>query len=155
MLTTCSPGDRPTLAATARAAAGSDAVLDALLLRFAPVRPRPARSSPGLAPWQEQRAKQVFAQRMACGVTLAEVARECRLSRGHFCKAFKHSTGESPHAWFTRHRVEAAQALLRDPRQPLADVALACGFGDQSHLTRVFRRLVGTSPGQWRRAAAA
>jgi transcriptional regulator GlxA family with amidase domain len=124
-----------------------DAVLDALIGRFAPARP-----SPGLAPWQERRAKQVFAQRIASGVALAEVARECRLSRGHFCKAFKRSTGESPHAWFTRHRVEAAQALLRDTREPLAAIALACGFGDQSHLTRVFGRLVGTSPGLWRQA---
>jgi AraC family transcriptional regulator len=40
---------------------------------------------------------------------------------------------------------------LRDGRSSLADVALACGFGDQSHLTRVFTRLVGTSPGAWRR----
>jgi transcriptional regulator GlxA family with amidase domain len=49
-------------------------------------------------------------------------------------------------------RVEAAKEKLRDGRLSLFDVAVACGFADQSHLTRVFTRVVGISPGVWRRA---
>jgi AraC family transcriptional regulator len=49
-------------------------------------------------------------------------------------------------------RVEAAKEKLRDSRLSLLDVALACGFSDQSHLTRVFTGMVGSSPGVWRRA---
>lgn len=121
----------------------------------AAVAPRAARATPGgLAPWQERRAKQWFADNLASDASLADVARECRLSRGHFSKAFKQSTGESPHAWFTRQRIAAAQSLMRGSQQSLAEIALACGFGDQSHLTRVFQKCVGSSPGQWRRRVA-
>jgi len=118
----------------------------------APARPA-GRARSGLAPWQERRAKELLAD-IAAALPLAEVARACGLSRSHFSMAFKQSTGASPHAWFTYRRVAAAQALLRDTDRPLAEVALACGFGDQSHLSRVFNRFVGTSPGQWRRQRA-
>jgi AraC-like DNA-binding protein len=57
----------------------------------------------------------------------------------------------APHKWLLSRRIELAKEKLRDGRLPLSDVALACGFYDQSHLTRVFTRLAGTSPGAWRR----
>jgi AraC family transcriptional regulator len=113
-----------------------------------------ARGSGALAPWQERKAKALLAARMATDISVTEVARECRLSRSHFCKAFKQTTGQSPYAWLTRYRITTAQSLLRSTSQPLADIALACGFGDQSHLTRMFSRVVGTPPGSWRRTLA-
>jgi AraC family transcriptional regulator len=85
-------------------------------------------------------------------VPLKEVARECRLSVSHFSRAFRRSMGAAPHNWLLTRRVEAAKDKLRDDRLSLSDVALACGFADQSHLTRVFTRMVGVSPGAWRRA---
>jgi transcriptional regulator GlxA family with amidase domain len=114
--------------------------------------PLECRGGAALAPWQERKAKALLAARMATDISVTEVARECRLSRSHFCKAFKQTTGQSPYAWLTRYRITTAQSLLRGTSQPLADIALACGFGDQSHLTRMFSRLVGTPPGSWRRA---
>jgi AraC family transcriptional regulator len=60
--------------------------------------------------------------------------------------------GVAPHNWLLARRVEVAKERLRDDRLSLLDVALACGFADQSHLTRVFTRVVGVSPGAWRRA---
>ena len=60
--------------------------------------------------------------------------------------------GVAPHNWLLTRRVEVAKEKLRDDRLSLSDVALACGFTDQSHLTRVFTRMVGVSPGAWRRA---
>ena len=60
--------------------------------------------------------------------------------------------GIAPHNWLVARRVETAKDKLRDDRLTLLDVALACGFADQSHLTRVFTRMVGVTPGAWRRA---
>jgi AraC-like DNA-binding protein len=108
----------------------------------------------GLAPWQESRAKAFLIQHLAGNVSLADVARECALSRSHFSKAFKQTTGRAPHAWLVAQRIEAAQRLLRDPTLSIAQVAVACGFSDQSHLTRVFPVHTGTSPARWRRLNA-
>jgi AraC family transcriptional regulator len=84
-------------------------------------------------------------------VPLADVARECRLSSSHFQRAFHRTVGMPAHKWLLSRRIELAKEKLRDGRSSLSDVALACGFSDQSHLTRVFKRLVGISPGAWRR----
>ena len=112
--------------------------------------PRPVRG--GLAPWQVRRAKEILCANLDGRVALQEVARECRLSVSHFPRAFRCSMGAAPHNWLLTRRVEVAKEKLRDDRLSLTDVALACGFADQSHLTRVFTRMVGVSPGAWRRA---
>jgi AraC-like DNA-binding protein len=112
--------------------------------------PRPVRG--GLAPWQERRAKEILCANLDGRVPLNEVARECRLSVSHFSRAFRRSTGAAPHNWLLTRRVDLAKEKLRDDRSSLLDVALACGFADQSHLTRVFTRMVGVSPGAWRRS---
>jgi AraC family transcriptional regulator len=115
-------------------------------------RPRDrAKHSTGLAPWQQRRAKDLLLGQIARNVSLAEVAGECRLSRSHFGKAFKQSTGETPHAWLTARRIEAVQRMLLESSASLSEIALACGFADQSHLTRVFGARVGQSPAHWRR----
>jgi AraC family transcriptional regulator len=112
---------------------------------------RPVRG--GLAPWQERRAKEILCANLDGGVvSLKDVARECRLSVSHFSRAFRRSMGVAPHNWLLMHRVEVAKEKLRNTPLSLSDVALACGFADQSHLTRVFTGMVGVSPGAWRRA---
>jgi AraC family transcriptional regulator len=105
----------------------------------------------GLAPWQERRSKELMRDRMEADVSLAELARECRLSRSYFARAFKKTTGESPHRWLVRRRVETAKQMLLQSDTPLSEIALAVGFSDQSHLTKVFARTVGATPGAWRR----
>jgi AraC family transcriptional regulator len=112
--------------------------------------PRPVRG--GLAPWQVRRAKEILCANLDGRVALKEVAQECGLSVSHFSRAFRCSLGVAPHNWLLTRRVELAKEKLRDDRSTLSDVALACGFADQSHLTRVFTRMVGISPGAWRRA---
>ncbi|MDI3566837.1 helix-turn-helix transcriptional regulator [Bradyrhizobium sp. Arg816] len=57
----------------------------------------------------------------------------------------------SPHKWLLKRRVDQAKSLLRDRTLPLSDVALSCGFNDQSHFTRFFAKLTGVTPGAWRR----
>ena len=109
----------------------------------------PARG--GLAPWQERRAKEVLEANLCGDVPLTELARECGLSTGHFSRAFKVTTGVPPHQWLLNRRIENAMQLLRGRQFSLPEVSLACGFSDQSHFTRVFTRLSGTTPGAWRR----
>jgi AraC family transcriptional regulator len=111
---------------------------------------RPIRG--GLAPWQVNRAKEMFCANLDGSVSLKEVARQCHLSVSHFSRAFRRSMGVPPHSWLLRHRIEVAKERLRDPRSSVLEVALTCGFADQSHLTRVFTRMVGLSPAAWRRA---
>ena len=108
----------------------------------------------GLAAWQVKRAKEILASNLDGRVQLKEVARECGLSVSHFSRSFRRSVGAAPHNWLLTRRVDAAKEKLRDGRLSLLDVALGCGFADQSHLTRVFTRIVGVSPGAWRRARA-
>ena len=108
------------------------------------------RSRGGLAPWQERRAKEVLSANLDGGVPLKDVARECRLSVSHFSRAFRRTMGVAPHHWLLTRRIEVAKEKLRDRRLSLSDVALVCGFADQSHLTRVFTGMVGVSPGAWR-----
>lgn len=106
----------------------------------------------GLAAWQVRRAKEVLSANLDGRIPLKEVALECGLSSSYFSRAFRRSMGSSPHKWLLMLRVETAKQKLRDSRLSLRDVALACGFADQSHLTQVFTRIVGASPGAWRRA---
>ena len=79
-----------------------------------------------------------------------ELAALCRLSASRFAHAFKASIGVAPHRWLLQRRIERAKSLLKDSGEPLADIALRCGFADQSHFTRVFKRREGASPGVWR-----
>lgn len=105
----------------------------------------------GLARAQLRRAQEMMADDLARELPLAEVAQGCGLSPSHFSRAFKISTGLAPHAWLQQYRVDKAKALLRRGDSRLADIAIQCGFADQSHFNRVFARLVGAPPGVWQR----
>jgi AraC family transcriptional regulator len=106
---------------------------------------RPARG--GLAPWQERRATEILRANLKGGVALREVARECGLSVGYFSHAFRRTLGVAPHQWLIEQRVALSKEKLRDDRLTLSEVAMECGFSDQSHLSRAFRHTVGVSPG--------
>lgn len=85
-------------------------------------------------------------------VSLAELAGVAGLSRFELIRRFRQQNGLTPHAFQRDLRVMRAQAMLGDG-VPVAAVAAACGFADQPHLTRVFKRLVGVSPGAYARAS--
>ncbi|WP_230492513.1 AraC family transcriptional regulator [Martelella alba] len=104
-----------------------------------------------LAPWQEQRAKDFMLEHLAGSVSLEQIARECRLSRAHFARYFKNATGMPAYTWLQKMRVRKALELLRHADYSLTQIALECGFTDQSHFSRVFKQFTMTSPGQWRR----
>jgi AraC family transcriptional regulator len=105
----------------------------------------------GMTRRQANRAKEFLSAHCADGLSLIDAARACGLSRGHFAKAFRVSTGLTPHQWLQRHRIDKAKHLLLNRALSIAEIAASCGFADQSHLTRVFSRLVGDTPAAWRR----
>jgi AraC family transcriptional regulator len=108
----------------------------------------------GLAAWQRRRATELLRAKLDASVRLADLARACDLSVSHFSRAFKVSFGVTCHRWLTERRIERAKQLLALPNRPLADVASQCGFGDQASFTRTFHRVVGMTPGRWRRERA-
>ncbi|WFU49467.1 helix-turn-helix transcriptional regulator [Sinorhizobium terangae] len=111
---------------------------------------RPKRG--GLAPWQERRSKEILMERLDGDIALEELAHECGLSRSHFARAFKETTGVPPHRWLLARRIERAQDLLLNSNLSISEIANSCGFADQSHFTRVFTKMVETGPGEWRRS---
>ncbi len=113
--------------------------------------PLPVRRARQLAPWQKQRALELIDAHLGNSLRLADLADACGLSLDHFAHAFRATMAMPPHRWLLFRRVERAQALMRDPALSLAEVALCSGFADQSHFTRVFRKLVGVPPSTWRR----
>src|SRR5262249_9541381 len=105
----------------------------------------------GLAPWQLRRAYEFIDDNLNADPSIAEVAQQCRLSSSYFSRAFRRTSGFSPHRWLTKRRIDRAKELLCEPDLRLAEIAQGCGFVDQSHFARVFSRSEGCSPGQWRR----
>lgn len=85
-------------------------------------------------------------------IRLSELASLVDLSPSQFGRAFKTSTGTTPHLWHLDARIESAKRLLADHSISLAEIALDTGFSEQSHFTRAFRAATGISPGAWRRA---
>jgi AraC-like DNA-binding protein len=120
-------------------------------LDYRDMRAPAARKGRMLTPLQEHRVTSRLLDDLAGDTSLSELASLCGLSRSYFIRAFKQVTGMPPHRWLLMHRVKRAKDLLRGTQLPIADIAVACGFADQSHLTRVFSKTFGISPGAWRR----
>ena len=112
----------------------------------------PRRVSTGLAPAALARVFTLMRDRLAENLCLLDLASECGLSISAFGRAFRQSTGISPHRYFTAMRIQQAKALLRSRTMPLAAVAHAVGYSDQAHFTTAFARHTGMPPARWREA---
>lgn len=141
-----------TSAPTADPLAAESALLDALstlLVRYGRTPPehllRPARD-PRVATMKEH-----LASHLATPLLLADLAAAVSLSPFHAARLFAQATGLPPHAWRNQMRLQRSLAPLRAGR-PVAEVAAATGFVDQSHFTRHFRRMFGVPPGRWQAA---
>jgi AraC family transcriptional regulator len=82
---------------------------------------------------------------------LKTIAAESGYSRVHFLRMFRAATDFTPHQYFLRLRIEKAQSLMKNRSLRMIDIAESCGFTSQSQFSRVFRRLVGVTPRQYRR----
>lgn len=104
----------------------------------------------GLSGWQEKRATELLVADLTSPAALKDVATGCGISVGHFNRAFRNSTGQSPRQWLIGYRIQKAKRLLLETSNSLIAIAFECGFSDQSHFTRMFTRHVGQAPGRWR-----
>ncbi len=115
------------------------------------IQPAPSLVRGGLAPWQLNRATEMLKANLDGQIALSRVARECKLSVSHFVRAFKQTVGEPPYRWLLQQRMDAAKELLLHSGLSMVEIALKCGFADQACFIRAFRKLLGTTPGEWRR----
>lgn len=114
--------------------------------------PKPIRG--GLASWQIRRVTAHIDADLAAKVRIKDLARLIEVSSSHFSRAFKQSFADTPHRYVMRRRVERAKTLMLATKTSLGRIAADCGFADQPHFNRHFRRLVGENPNTWRRARA-
>jgi len=123
------------------------------LVRHYSVTPSIERSfTGGMTPSILRRCIEFMETHLERDLQLRELAREAGISTSHFIRSFRQSTGKIPHQYLLRRRVERAKTVMRDQRASLTEVALACGFADQHHLARIFRRIAGVSPSSYRRS---
>jgi AraC family transcriptional regulator len=115
------------------------------------VRQRPVRiSRGGLGPGRLRRIIELVHAKLENELSLDEMAESVGLSTAHFARMFRKSTGETPHQFVRRQRLERARAMLRAPDARVLDVAIACGFKTQQHFAQVFRDVCGVSPTGYR-----
>ena len=105
----------------------------------------------GLSPKVLGRAIERLRSDCDADVSLTALAADAGLSRFHFCRAFKESTGLSPHAWLRQHHLEQAMSMLRDTDVSVVSVAAALGYSSQTAFAAAFRKLTGETPTDWRK----
>jgi AraC family transcriptional regulator len=104
----------------------------------------------GLGPARLRRVTELVRAKIEDELSLDEMAESAGLSTAHFSQMFRKSTGETPHQFVLRHRIERAKEMLHTSEARVLDVAVACGFKTQEHFARVFRRMCGASPTEYR-----
>ncbi|SDU97756.1 transcriptional regulator, AraC family [Pseudomonas vancouverensis] len=104
----------------------------------------------GLSPQRERLVKQLILERLGDSLEVTELAEACALSRSHFSRAFKCSTGYSPQDWIRQQRIARAKQLIQHTGLSLTQISLECGFCDQAHFCHLFTRSEGINPFAWR-----
>jgi AraC family transcriptional regulator len=125
--------------------------LAAGLLRRSGMRGKSERASRKLQAQELRRIDAYIDERIDQSISLREVAELVGLSQQNFARALKVSCGRSPHQHVIARRLDMAKRLLLDPARSMAEVATTVGFSDQAHMTVTFSRLLGYTPGQWRK----
>ena len=108
----------------------------------------------GLTPARLRRVVELVHAEMDGDLSLEELADAAGLSINHFSEMFRESTGQSPHQFVLHRRVDRAKEMLRAAEMRVLDVAVACGFKNQQHFARVFRKVCGASPTEYRQEFA-
>jgi AraC family transcriptional regulator len=111
-----------------------------------------SKSRGGLLAWEVNRLMHYIETHLADKIITKNLASLIDVSEGRLFRAFKISVGVTPRHYITTRRIERVCTMLITTRAPLAQLALACGFCDQAHLSRLFRRKIGMPPSAWRRA---
>lgn len=111
---------------------------------------QPAYVKGGLPNWRLKRALELLEADQTKTPSLAELAGPLRLHPTSFCRAFKQSTGLSPHRYLLERRINRAKEMMKDPRRTLTEIALDCGFSSSSQFSVVFKRITGVAPRNYR-----
>jgi AraC family transcriptional regulator len=114
-----------------------------------------SESQGGLVGWQLNRVVDYIETHLVEKITAMDLADLIKVSMGQLFRAFKISVGVPPFHYIASRRVELACTMMRTTREPLSQVAVACGLCDQAHLCKLFRRMTGVTPSAWRRAMLA
>lgn len=114
--------------------------------------PLSLRYSAGLSPCALQRVLAFVRDHLGDNLSLNDLAAAACISRFHFARQFRQTTGFSPMDFILAARIEAGREMLCRGEQKISSLAVALGFYDQSHFTRTFRRVTGLAPRQFRRA---
>ena len=115
------------------------------------VRHRPVRIyRGGLGSARLRKIKELVHAKMEDDLSLDEMAQSVGLSTAHFARMFRKSTGQTPHQFVLRQKLERAKSILRDPDARVLDVAVSCGFKTQQHFAQAFREVLGVSPTEYR-----
>jgi AraC-like DNA-binding protein len=103
----------------------------------------------GLQVWRLQRVVVYIEAHLADNVTLLELSKVAGFSPMHFAGQFRTATGQRPHDYVLRRKIEESQVRLLTTDTPIVDIALGFGFLSQSHFTTVFKRFIGFTPLRW------
>ena len=104
----------------------------------------------GLGAARLRRVKELVQAKIEYDLSLDEMAESVGLSTAHFARMFRKSTGETPHQFVLRQKIERAKSMLRAREARVLDVAVACGFKTQQHFAQVFRDVCRVSPTEYR-----
>jgi AraC family transcriptional regulator len=105
-----------------------------------------------LLAWQARKVRAYIDSHITGPVLVADLCALVQRTEAHFSRSFKRTFGESPHSFVVRRRVELAAQYMLTTDASLTDIALRCGFTDQAHLCKQFRRATGQTPTAWRSA---
>ncbi|HWM67654.1 MAG TPA: AraC family transcriptional regulator [Steroidobacteraceae bacterium] len=104
----------------------------------------------GLARWQISRVRTFIDEHLTECIRVSDLSALARTSPSYFSSAFKRTFGASPHAYLMSRRISMAVEVMLGSDAPLSEIAMNCGFADQAHFSRQFRRTMGYTPSHWR-----
>lgn len=107
-----------------------------------------------LPPWQARRLVEYIERNLSNPITVSELSGLVNLDRSHFSRKFKTSFGAPPHNYVLRRRIQLASRLLIENDSPLSQIALLCGFADQPHFCKRFKKEMRITPSAWRQIYA-
>jgi AraC family transcriptional regulator len=121
-----------------------------LLRHYCTFEPKLKQYQGGLPAYKLRQAIDYIQAHLDDKLTLEAIAQELNMSVYHFCDLFKQSVGIAPYKYVLQQRVERAKLLLKDEERAIVDIALECGFANQTHLNKHFRSFTGITPKTYR-----
>jgi AraC family transcriptional regulator len=121
-----------------------------LLRHYCAFEPKLKQYQGGLPKYKLQEAIDYIQANLDQKLSLEAIAQHLNMSVYYFCELFKQSMEIAPYKYVLQQRVERAKQLLKDEKRAIVDIALECGFANQTHLNKHFRKLTGTTPKSYR-----